>query len=187
MNAKRKVTLVSLTVLAVLMLTTGWSILADAAWPPETVPVYSMAGTWFHTCELNLPGEIDVMTISPEDPRTGKGFFTQTDVNPDYTSGGQMVEAESWTPWIGTYIRTGVNTWQGKSVCYVRKDTKPRPTVLFILIGENTWTMTEPDAIESFGTLAVYTPEQDMDGDGLPDEGQQPLMSVPSTGYIKPL
>ena len=187
MKAKRKVVLVSLTSLTVLLLTSAWSVLTGAAWPPEPMPVYSMAGAWLHTGDLELPGEIDVVTISPEDPRNGKGFIAQTDVNPDFTSGGQMAEAESWTPWIGTYVRTGVNTWQVKSVCYVRKDTKPRPTVLFILLGEGTWTMTAPDAIESVATLAVYTPDQDMDGDGLPDEGQQPLMSVPSTGYMKPL
>jgi hypothetical protein len=187
MNRKRNIAIVSALGIAALILTTGWNVLAGSAWPPESMTVYSVAGTWFHTGEGEPADEIDTVTISPEDPRTGKGFIIHTDVNPDFTAGGEMAEADSWTPWYGTYVRTGPSTWQVKSVCYVKNDTKPKPTVLLILITEGTWTMTATDAIESVGTLSIYSPDQDQDGDGLPDEGQLPLMETPIAGYMKPL
>jgi len=188
MNRKRNIVFVSAISIVALMLTTGWGVLSGDVWPPDPMPVYSMAGTWFHTGDLEMPGEIDMVTISPEDPRTGKGFIVQTDVNPDFTVGGQMPEVTSWTPWFGTYVRTGSNTWQSKAVCYGKKDTMPKPTVLVIMILESTLTMTAPDAIESVDTVSVYDRAvRDKDGDGLPDEGQQPGVSLPATGHLKPL
>jgi len=186
MNRKRNIVFVSAISIVALVLTTGWGVLSGDEWPPDPMEVYSMAGTWFYTGDLETPGEINIFTISPEDPRTGKGFSVHIDVNPDFT-GGWMPEATSWTPWFGTYVRTGPNTWLIKGVCYMKNDTTPKPTILAIMIHESTFTMTAPDAIESVDTVSVYGADQDSDGDGLPDEGQQPGASLPGTGHLKPL
>jgi len=185
MNRKRNIEFVSAICIVALMLTAGWGVLSANAWPPEPMPVYSLAGTWLQTVDTDPLSAIDIVTISPEDPRSGKGFWVATDINPDFTANGLWPEAESWTPWYGTYVRTGPDTWQGKCVSYVRKDTKPKPTVLHILILEGTWTMTAPDFVEMVATLSFYSINQDIDGDGLPDEGQQPNMSIQTSGYMK--
>jgi len=187
MNRKRNIVFVSAIGIVALMLTTGWSVLSANAWPPEPMPVYSLAGTWLQTVTEDPPDAIDIVTISPEDPSSGKGFFVATDINPDVTAGGLWPEADSWTPWIGTYVRTGPGTWQFKLVCYVKKDTKPKATVLLIMVLEGTWTMSSPDVVGVAGTLSFYGIDQDSDGDGLPDEGQQANMSIPIIGDMKPL
>lgn len=187
MNRNRNIEFVPAICIVVLVLTAGWGVLSAYAWPPEPMPVYSLAGTWLQTVDTDPPSAIDIVTISPEDPRSGKGFFVATDINPDVTAGGLWPEADSWTPWTGTYIRTGSDTWQFKLVCYVKKDTKPKATILLIMVLEGTWTMSSPDVVDVAGTLSFYGVEQDSDGDGLPDEGQQANMSIPIIGDMKPL
>lgn len=183
MNRTKNIVIVSTLGIVVLMLTTGWSVLADTVWPPESMTVYSLAGAWMQTLDQDPPDAIDTVTISPEDTRTGKGFCVQRDVNLEASD----PEVDSFTPSVGSYIRTGPNTWQTKWVSYARMDTKPKPTVKYILILEGTWTMTSQDKVELTATGLVYSPEQDNDGDGLPDEGQLPLMETPITGYMIPL
>jgi len=187
MNKKRNIVMILTLGIVALMLTTGWNVLAQAAWPPDSMSVYSLAGAWLQTVDTDPTDAIDIVTISPEDPRSGKGFCIATDINPDFTANGLWPDAESWTPWNGAYVRTGSDTWQVKCVSYVRKDTKPKPTVLHILILEGTWTMTAPDTVEFIGDVSIYDADQDGDDDGLPDEGQQPKMAMPVTGYMKSL
>jgi len=187
MNRKRNIVFVSAIGIVALMLTTGWGVLGANAWPPEPMPVYSLAGTWLQTVTEDPPDAIDIVTISPEDPSSGKGFFVATDINPDVTAGGLWPEADSWTPWTGTYVRTGPDTWQFKLVCYVKKDTKPKATILLIMVLEGTWTMSSPGVVDFAGILSFYGVDQDSDGDGLPDEGQQANMSIPVIGDMKPL
>lgn len=185
MNAKRKVALVSLTSLTVLVLTTGWSVLAGAAWPPEPYQVYSPAGAWTEISDLDQPGDISIVTVSPEDPRTGTGFVVATEINIDPTLGGAIPDATSLTAWFGTYVNTGPNTAQFKGVSYVRKDEKPKPIILAICVLEHTSTQASPDTIEAVGTLSLYSPDSDKDGDGLPDANEQPLMALPITQHMK--
>ena len=186
-NRKGTIVVVSAIALVALMLTTGRGMLNGDAWPPAPMPTDSLAGTWIQTVAEDPPDAIDIATISPEDPRSAKGFCVATDINPDPTLDGLWPEAESWTPWFGTYVRTGCDTWQMKCIGYARKDTKPKPTVLYIMILEGTYTMTAADVVEHVGTLSFYRVGQDSDGDGLPDEGQQAEMSIPVSAELRPL
>jgi hypothetical protein len=185
MNRKRNIEFASAICIVALMLTAGWGVLSANAWPPEPMPVYSLAGTWLQTVTEDPQDAIDIVTISPEDPSTGRGFYVATDINPDVTAGGLWPEADSWSQWTGTYVRTGPDTWQFKLVCYVKKDTKPKATVLLIMVLDGTWIMSSPNMVDGMGTISFYGADQDIDGDGLPDEGQQPNMSMQTSFYMK--
>lgn len=185
MNRKRKIVVVSAIVIVAFGLTTGWVCLAGDVWPPEPYQVYSVAGAWTETSNHDQPGDITIVTISPEDPRSGTGFVVATEINEDPTFGGTFPDATSQSPWIGTYVRTGPNSVQYKGVCYVRKDEKPKSMILAICVLEHTNTQTSPDTVEAVGTVSFYSPDSDKDGDGLPDAGEQPLMSVPITQHMK--
>ena len=180
MNRSRKIVVVAALGVLALMVTTGWNVLAGAAWPPEPYQEYSFAGTWLEEGGSNL-----VVTVSPPDPKTGVGSFLGNWVTPDLdpTGGGQYPEATSWSPWFGTYIMTGPDTAQTKGVLYV---TKPG-TILDILVVEHTFTLTAPDRAESYVVLSRFSAAADKDGDRRPDEGEQPLWSQTFTGRIKRL
>jgi len=185
MNRKRKIVVVSAIGIVALGLTIGWDVLASDAWPPESYQVYSVAGAWTETSNYDQPGDITIVTFSPEDPRTGTGFIVATEINEDPTSGGDFPDATSQTPWFGTYVKTGPNTYRSKGVCYVRNDEEPKPIILYILVIEGTGTPTSPDTMEIVGTVSFYSSDSDKDGDGLPDADEQPLDSGPITQHMK--
>jgi hypothetical protein len=186
MNKTRNIIAVTTVGVVALAVTAGWSAIAGSVWPPTSYQAYSMAGTWIETNNsVATPGSYTLVTTSPEDPVTGKGFMISTQVNPDLSMGGMFPDATSWQPWRGTYVRTGPNTWQFKLVMYVMKDAKPQPVVLFIMLAEGTTTMTSPSKSEVVETLSGYLPSQDKDLDGLPDPGENPMMSVPATAQSK--
>jgi hypothetical protein len=185
MNGKRRTIVVSAFAASALLVATAWTVFAGDGWPPEPYRVYSAAGAWTETSDLDQPGDLTIVTISPEDPRTGTGFIVATNINIDPTLGGTIPDATSWTSAFGTYVYTGPNTDRCKAVCYVTKDEKPKPVILAIGVLENASTQTSPDTIESVGTLSLYSPASDKDADGLPDAGEQPLMALPFTQHMK--
>ena len=169
MNRKRKIVVVSAIGILALGLTTGWSVLAGAAWPPEPYQVSSMAGAW------TVLGGNTIITVSPEDPVSGTGFAYATHINPDPTAGGAVPNATAEAPCIFKYVRTGPNSWQARGVTYFMKDAKPRPTILFLVVMDATVMMTAPDQDEWAKTDSVYLGSQDKDLNGLPDAGEKPV------------
>jgi hypothetical protein len=166
MNRNRKIVVVSALSIVALGLTAGW--LAGDGWPPEPYQVSSMAGVW------TVLGGNTIITVSPEDPKSGTGFVYSTHINADPTAGGAVPDATAEAPCIFKYVRTGPNSWRGKGVTYFTKDTKPQPTVLFLAVIDATITMTAPDKVEWARTNSSYLGSQDKDLDGLPDEGEKP-------------
>jgi hypothetical protein len=182
MNGKRRMIVVSAIGMLALLVTTGWSVLAGDTWPPQAYQAYSPAGAWI---DLDGSGDISIVTLSPEDPRTGTGCGIVTEIDMDPTFGGMIPEATSWSPGFLTYVVTGPDTARVKGVYYVKKDEKPKPTILNLLVIEMTPTMTAPDTMDYQATISVYDLAADKDGDGLPDADEPPLMSLPLAGHMK--
>jgi hypothetical protein len=82
-----------------------------------------------------------------------------------------------------SYVQTAPDAYRVKGVIYVLKDTKPKATILGIVIKEGTAAYTARDG-HTEGTLSVYSPASDTDGDGLPDAGEQPLVSFPIAALL---
>jgi len=170
MNTKRKIIVVTAIGIVALGVTTGWSVLAGAAWPPQPYQVSSIAGAW------TILGQNTIVTISPEDQQSATGFWYATHINMDPTAGGAIPDATSVPACIGKYVRTGPNTWQYTGVAYFLKDTKPQSTILNIDVVGGTITMTTPGKIEWTKTNMFYLGAQDKDHDGLPDVGEKPIL-----------
>ena len=190
MNRNRKVVIVALGVVA-LAVATGWSIMASSAdWPPTPYQIQSMTGTWGGMGDpaADVQNSRVIWTMGAEDPVSGKGTWSMTYIVKDWTQGGQMA-ADYWTPGLGTYVRTGPNTWNAKLVGYAMKNTQPKPTLVAIMVREDTMTLTAPDALDDTYTLSFWMPDQDLNRNGLPDDGVPPVMKSkqPATDHLKPL
>jgi len=178
MNRNKKITVVLAFGLVVLVLTTAWGALTGAVWPPTSYQEYSPAGSWT-IAHWTHP----IATFSPRDAVTGTSSGIGIGVTSDPTAGGLFPEATSNTPEFYTAIRTGPNTDHVKGVKYVVKDGVPRPTILGIVVNEYARALTAPDEIETSDVaLSIYSGAADKDDDGLPDEGEEPLLVVPLPG-----
>ncbi|MCL5279412.1 MAG: hypothetical protein M1376_05860 [Planctomycetes bacterium] len=176
MNRNRKiVVVVALGVVALAV--TGWSMLAGAAWPPEPYQEFSPAGTWSYQ---DGSGAVVILTLSPVDLETGMGSGMTTPVTMDPTLGGAMPQATSLSHGFGTIVKIGPNTYRTRGINYVLKDGKPKPTILGMLVWEGTATLTTADTVDvTWDTYLIYSAAADKDSDGLPDAGEQPLVSLP--------
>jgi len=183
MNSKRKIVIVAALGIVALIVTTGWSVLAGAAWPPQAYQAYSPAGSW---TKMDGSGNICIWTIGPDDPVSGTASGMVVEVNMDPTLGGAMPEATSLSPGFFTAIRTGPNSFGVREVCYVKKDGKPKPAILGILVLEYVLTFTAADAMDYDSTIFIYSSAADKDTDGLPDADAKPLIVVPGIkGHLK--
>ena len=185
MNRDKRLIVVPALGILVLVTTAGWNILAGDDEPPE--PYYSPEGAWIETDIFGVAGATAVVTCSPVDPRTGIASAMRTDINVDPTCGGQIPEATSWSPWFYTCVRIGPDSGRIKGIGYVKKDQKPQPKILAIMIVEFTSTITAPDAMDYHGTWSFYSPAADKDADGLPDAGESPFVSLPIQCHLKRL
>jgi hypothetical protein len=182
MNTKRKIVVVTALGIVAVAVTAGWNFMASSAdWPPQPYQVSSIAGVW------TILGGNTIVTVSPEDPKSGAGFAYATHITSDPTVGGAVPGATSEAPCIFKYVRTGPNTWQTRGLAYFMKDAKPQPEVLMFLVMDDTITMTTADKVEWTLTDTAYLGTQDKDHDGLPDEGQQPIVVQPRTLQMKSL
>jgi len=176
MNRNKKITVVLAFGLVALMLTTTWGVLSGIAWPPEPYKEYSRAGSW----TIASPDH-PVFVFGSRDPE-GVSSVIVIGVTLDPTFGGAFPEATDTTPACGTAVRIGPNTDQIKVVRHAIKAGTPRPTIQGIVVVEETTTLTAPDEMEFHDvTASLYSATADKDGDGLPDEGEEPLRVVPLT------
>jgi hypothetical protein len=191
MNRNRKIIIVAALGIVAVAVTTGWSIMASSAdWPPAPYQIQSMTGTWAGIGDpaADVQSARVIWTMGAEDPVSGKGTWSMTFIVKEWTQGGQ-IPADYWTPALGTYARTGPNTWTGKTIGYHMKNTQPKPTLVGFTVRTDLFTMTAPDALEDTYTLEMYSPDQDLNRNGLPDDGVPPVMKSkqPATDHLKPL
>jgi len=182
LKRKRRMTLLTIVGLtAVLLITTGWNVMADIEPAPVLVPggVY----TGVHPPPLVYTF---TRTVIPTDPagntmtfiyRCDNAYPTLGDPNPP------LSETDHMTDFVGDMVRTGPNTWEGTAVAYGTKkvEAQPNPEMVYIAVFQGTLTYTDNGNSEvSEGMFALFLPQQDADGDGFPDEDQMPVYCGPS-------
>ena len=85
-------------------------------------------------------------------------------------------EADAFTNWVTQTVWTGTNTVKSTNLAYSTKQGEgPLAETIAIFMAAVEWTLTGPNTNEGSAVLSVYLAEQDADGDGLPDEGEEPV------------
>ena len=164
LKRKRNVKLVAVFGLtAVLLITTGWSVLASV----DSAPVFVPSGPYIYAS-----GQRYAEIIIPNDPAGN----TITIIGPylvvDPTLGGLFPEADNRLECVGRGVRTGPYTWHSSYIQYASKGLE----IQFILLFSAVQTFSEDgQTMDMYYTGEIYLPEQDADNDGFPDEGEVPF------------
>jgi len=188
MNAKRNIVSIVAIALVVLLSTVVWSTFAgngdeyeksiqwgdDLAWSAE--------GVWVISVPTPMGNILMLHTMHAQDLTGTRYGGTVWQVNDNPTSFGMFPEAEKTAYWVTQTIRTGPDTFECVMAGYTTKKRENAPDELvFIDIANATWKITGPDTNEGQATLATYSASQDADGDGFPDEGEEPVSCMPFT------
>jgi len=201
MKTKKNMILMAVTVLVSLILITGWTVFAGNGVTSEPSNEYEKSilrgsglewlpvGTWVVTVPTPMGNIVMTHSIHAQDS-SGKyygGIIKQYNTNP--TLFGTFPEWEAGGDiWAAQTVRTGPDSFESTLFYHtVKKGEGPVAETVGIGICNATWRLTGPNTNEGESTLAVYLAEQDADGDGLPDEGQEPTVCMGFTYTSKRL
>ncbi len=147
--------------------------------PPEWTP----EGTWIVTVPSPTGSYTMIHAMYPLDASGTRYGGVLWEVNPDPTTFGMFPDLTGGGHfWATESVRIAPNTYETGMVTYGTKSGDGlMEQVGSIGIATSTWMVTGPDTNEGQATLATYLIGQDVDGDGLPDEGQEPTVCVPYT------
>ncbi len=175
-----------------------------------------MAGTWLGKFPIeNSPYQVPLLvteTLTPLDATGDRLAYVMRMLNSDFTFTGMFPETNLVTDLVGEAVRTGPDTYELRVIGYgVKKPVlddvawADRGQVQFIWTLNGSAMCTGGDSLEHELMLALYsgidnpdfafpwTPDvpfplhdQDLDDDGLPDEGEEPIMQVPFSHVSKP-
>jgi len=189
MNSRKNIVMIAVLVLVTLLLTTAWNVFAGNNTIIAPGKVYeesihygsdlewSPIGSWI----VRISGAPFIFwrTITPQD-LTGNRYggtvavITSriTEIDPETTLKDSVMLSQT--------VRTGPNNFETIDIMYGTKEESGNMfwQVSLIWISHTEWTLTGPDTYEGGTKLMTYRGDQDADGDGFPDEGQQPIEVV---------
>ncbi len=182
MLSKKNIVLTSVTALGAALL-----VLTQTAGSNNKHAANKLEGTWI----TKVPGSPMVWTVvyAPTDPsgrRAAVKGSLQVRIPADVLFPGLPSAEDGSYDFVGEAVMTGPDTSKGTIVGYAIKKVTPsadypfREQVQWIWVASGEAKFTGPGKTESTGTMAIYLPEADADGDGLPDPGQKPILSFPS-------
>jgi hypothetical protein len=193
---KRNITLLAIIMLTALLLTASLSVITESSWAQDSEEPwegFQWGGAW--VLILPVPDLGDVVlhwTAVPQGP--GRDNFTCVlgVVWPNPTFFGTFPDADHVSDAIGQAVRIGLNTYEKTLVAYGTKKAEPPgvlPEIVYIQVVYGKGVLTGPNTLEGQGTIAFFDPSADADGDGLPDEGAEPIVCIPYalTGKRVPL
>ena len=182
MNAKRKTLLVSLTSLAVLLLTGAWSVLAGDNWASDPQSNLSLEGIWTAMAQTPL-GHSSINSFVINAQGSEGMVYTCVGKHPQCTPTalGFFPESERLSDMMGYCVRTSANTFRVSVIYHGVKEGGPVQMgvgeIVYMAVLTGTAELIDHDTLTvSDATLGVYTADQDTDGDRLPDEGTEPVM-----------
>jgi len=188
-KSERNIALLAIIVITAVLLIIPWSLNAGSSWAQDSEEPwkYCNPGGVFTGIHPPMPwAYIITETIIPTDPVGNTITFIWKADNSDPTLGDPnppLSEVDHMTDFVGNGIRTGPNTWDYTGVAYGTKkvEEQPNPEIVYIAVVRGTVTYADDcNSKESQGMFALYLPEQDVDGDGFPDEDQTPVYCGPS-------
>ena len=152
------------------------------AWRPKSK--YAYGGIWVGRDPTNPASAIFYTHCSADDMAGYREFsYYINHFNIDATLGGFFPDAMLLADGVGRGHATGKETFEFSSLICAVNSTN---FVQYYLVGsgKGVWLNADEQMIEDF-TCSVYLPAQDADYDGIPDEGQVPIVCLAIPLHMK--
>jgi hypothetical protein len=149
----------------------------------EGQPQYKLGGTFIgHSSTGNLWNSLQ----TPLDPagRTAALRVNLTTYSPDLAGLLAWFGADTVGESVGEQAMISRDTAEYRTVGYATAQGIP-PQVRLIVVMTGTLQFTDPDNFTVNYTLDCYPASADSDGDGYPDPGAVPVVSVPGTDHAR--
>ena len=200
MNSKRNIIIAAAIVVVTMVFTTSWSVVTSEIDDPNDPNEIDPRGIWTGRLERGDAGEEQMAWIEViGEEKNGISSVVMKNLNPDPTIFGLFPDVTTRTDSVGSWLRTGPNTWGYTYIGYGTTGTHEPGygDVVWMLVYRGTATATDSDTIMATGRAEVYSGrddpnhpvfgdihDQDTDPrDGFPDANEVPIFS---TDYAVP-
>jgi hypothetical protein len=191
MKTKKRMTLMVITALVSFILVMGWTVFAgngngdqNTKWPPDLGPRFD--GAWIVAAPTAIGGKVVHTTFQTAQDVDGLRYtvvMEHSECSP--TAWGAFPEANKQSDMVGCAEKIGPTTVKGTLIGYGIKAGELEDELIYIEVCSYESELIDDNTAINTATQSFYTPDQDTDGDGFPDEGQKPVLCMPYTVEVK--
>jgi hypothetical protein len=170
-----------------LLVVAPWTVVsgnAEVGDPSVPLAGLSLEGIWT-TMIPTASGHASINSMVVQAQGTEGLVYTVVCKHPQcsHTLLGYFPESERLSDMLGYCVRTGAETFELSMIWHGVKEGGPERMgigeIIFMGVISGTLEFTGADTLQFSGTISAYTPDQDADGDRLPDDGAVPMACVP--------
>jgi steroid delta-isomerase-like uncharacterized protein len=150
-----------------------------------TTPEWPIAGAWINIVPIpdlgNIVGE---WTVSPQSLDGTDFTSVMHPAKPEPTVFDSFPDADHQSDHVGQTVKIGLNTYETTLIGYGTKKAElpgMLPEIVYISVIYSKVRLIDENTMTGDGTHAFFLPASDADGDGLPDDGQEPTVCLPYT------
>jgi len=152
-------------------------------------PKWPIAGAWINLVPIPEIGVIiGELTVVPQDTEGLQFTSVVRSGKPEPTVFGAFPDADHQSDHIGPIVWTGSPAYESTLIGYgTKKSEVPGmlPEIVYISVLTAKTQFVDRNTVKGEGTHAFFLASQDADGDGLPDEGQEPVACFPYVSTAK--
>jgi hypothetical protein len=182
-----------MTVLALgLLVSAPWTVVSGGVGQAETANSQSLEGIW--TTMIPTPSGHASINSFVIDAQGSEGLaYTVIGQHPQCspTLLGYFPESERLSDMLGSCVQTGDGTFAFSVIWYGVREGGPEQMglgdIVFMGVMAGTLERIDADTLLFAGVVSAYAPDQDVDGDRLPDEGAVPVLCMPGELPLKRL
>ena len=119
-------------------------------------------------------------TLSPDPSGRRASLFGYIEVGIKTAVYGYFADSEYQSPLIGEAVIGNDGTIVFNSIWYGIKNGSPFNEIVYIGMNSGHMRPVGPGRMEGTHNLTFYHPDSDQDGDGIPDPGAVPVLSIPA-------
>ena len=153
--------------------------------PPE----WPIEGAWINTIPIpDLGVIVSQMTVVPQDPAGTLLTSVLRNAKPNPSIFGFFPDADHESEHVGQTVWTASLAYESNWIGYGTKTAESPeqlPEIVYISVLSGRAQFIDRNTLKGGGTHAFYLASQDADGDGLPDEGQEPVACFPYASTSK--
>jgi hypothetical protein len=142
-------------------------------------PAWSLDGAWMMRTITDWGPVLEPIIFSAQDIVGQRYTMLMEDAECWYTFEGMFPTATDHSHLAGVCVRTGPQTFESTVVGFVVERGPDAPDkILYQRVVTHAFQFVDENNIVATSSWAHYTPDQDADHDGFPDQGQEPFVCL---------
>ena len=139
-------------------------------------PAWSLDGAWMMRTITSWGPVLEPVILMAQDTAGERYTMLMEDAECDWTLMGMFPTATGHSHLAGVCVRTGPHTFESTTVAFVVERGPGAPDkILYQRVLTHAFQFVDENNIVASSSWAHYTPDQDADHDGFPDQGQEPF------------